>query len=107
MDKVHVDEKWYDITQRNAHIYLAFGEQPPQQSVKSKNNIDKLMIFSAVASPWYDHLTYSWFDSKIGTWVFAEEVPAQRNSCNCPAGKCSMSQKNMYCLFLIKIVVPP
>ena len=44
------------------------------------------MFLSTVARPRYDHLTRLWFDGKIGTWVFANEVAAKRNLCNCPVG---------------------
>ena len=44
------------------------------------------MFLTAMARPRVDQQTGVWWDGKIGTWCFAEQVPAQRNSINRPAG---------------------
>jgi hypothetical protein len=40
----------------------------------------------AQARPRYNNVTNSWWDGKLGIWPIGRVVPAQRNSCNRPAG---------------------
>ena len=48
---VHVDEKWFFITEAELHLYLASGELPPVRRVKHKSHIEKIMFLAAVARP--------------------------------------------------------
>jgi hypothetical protein len=44
------------------------------------------MCLTAVAHPCPNPVTGDWWDGKIGTWFFVEQVPAVRSSLNRPAG---------------------
>jgi len=85
-DEVHVDEKWFFITEKDLKMYLAEGEEPPHRTVQNKNSIIKVMSLCAVARPRFDDNGDCTFTGKIGMWPFVETVIAQRSSVNRPAG---------------------
>ena len=86
-DVVHVDEKWFYITEVNQRCLLMPDEEPPHRTTKSKKFIAKLMFLCAVARPRFHPETGECvFDGKIGIWPFIERVAARRNSANRPRG---------------------
>jgi hypothetical protein len=109
-DSVHVDEKWFFITEAQLRMYLVPGEAPPQRSVPHKSHIIKVMFLAAIARPRYDAAGECTFDGKIGMWPFVEYVPAQRNSVNRPAGtietKSITVTKRVYRQYMIEKVLP-
>ncbi|KAF0693721.1 Aste57867_15342 [Aphanomyces stellatus] len=82
LDVVHLDEKWFYITQQKRTFYLAPGEQKPQRKCKSKRYITKVMFLSAVALPRYLDDAGCWWDGKIGTCPFVKTEAAIRSSVN-------------------------
>ena len=82
-DVVHVDEKWFYITdlEENMTVYLAHDEPEPERHCKSKRYIGKIMFLCAVARP---RLLPdgTWWDGKIGIWPFTKQVAAKRSSVN-------------------------
>ena len=86
LDRVDIDEKWFYITRVKQRYFVAPGEKPPPRKCKHKKHLIKVMFLTAMARPRVDQQTGVWWDGKIGTWCFAEQVPAQRNSINRPAG---------------------
>jgi hypothetical protein len=108
-DEVHIDEKWFYITQINKRFYLAHDEPPPKRGCKHKSHITKVMFLCAVARPRFagDMCT---FDGKIGIWPFVTVVRAQNNSVNRPAGtletKTVTCDKATYAAMLIEEVLP-
>jgi hypothetical protein len=78
MDVVHVDEKWFNCTERIQRGYLVEGEEPPERVAGL--HIGKVMFLCAVARP------RPGFNGKIGMWPIGEWVAARRNSRNRPAG---------------------
>ena len=54
--------------------------------MKHKSHIIKVMCLTAMARPRRNPTTGEWWDGKIGTWFFTEQVAAKRTSKNCPAG---------------------
>lgn len=79
---VHVDEKWFNLTEVSGRYYIELDEPEPHRQVKSKRFITKVMFLAAVARPRFDHHHNQWFDGKIGIWPFIKNEPAKRNSKN-------------------------
>jgi hypothetical protein len=108
-DEVHVDEKWFYITQINKRYYLTADEPKPKRNCKHKSHITKVMFLCAVARPRFAGDTCT-FDGKIGIWPFIEVVYAQRGSANRPAGtletKSVSCDKAVYLEMLIDEVLP-
>jgi hypothetical protein len=85
-DKVHIDEKWFHLTQDGERYILVDGEEPPKRTVKHKSYILKVMFLCAQARPRWDHTTNQMWDGKLGIWPIGAYTLAQRNSINRPAG---------------------
>jgi hypothetical protein len=85
-DSVHIDEKWFFLTEVQLRMYLVPGEEPPTRSTRHKSHITKVMFLCAVARPRYNAAGVCTFDGKIGLWPFVETVIATRDSVHRPAG---------------------
>lgn len=83
---VHVDEKWFYLTEEQMRIYMAPGEVAPQRVCMNKNHIMKVMFLAAIACPRYNNEGICTFDGKIGMWPLIERTPALRASVNRPRG---------------------
>lgn len=83
---IHIDEKWFDITEKVSRYYVATGEVVPTRRVQNKGHIIKVMFLVAVTRPRYDDNNNIIFDGKIGCWPFTDQVAAVRRSHNRPAG---------------------
>ncbi len=109
-DMVHIDEKWFDLTNKVNNYYVAPGEEPPIRSVVNKARCPKLMFLTAVARPRYDLTQGRMFDGKIGCWAFVCYEPAKRNSKYRPAGTlCAKSisvTRDVSRTYLIEKVIP-
>ena len=108
-NSIHIDEKWFFLTEEQLHMYLVPGETPPSRRVGHKSHILKVMFLVAVARPRFvgDECT---FDGKIGAWPFVEQVVAQRTSVNRPAGTVETKPVSVtltkYREFLVEKVLP-
>ena len=106
---VHVDEKWFYMTELNMRIYLAEGEEEPHRQVKHKGHVEKVMVLTAVARPRELDNGTDW-DGKIGCFFFVEWRAAQRSSRNRPAGTMEMKAinctKETYVNMMIEQVLP-
>ncbi|RHY05968.1 hypothetical protein DYB25_011449 [Aphanomyces astaci] len=107
---VHLDEKWFNADKDRRKIYVTEGEELPPRSCKSKRSIPKVMLLAAVMRPQWDSSGNCIFDGKIGFWAFTEQVPAQTNSRNRPAGtlvtKCVNVTADVYHRFVMDKVIP-
>lgn len=90
---VHIDEKWFYMTQNDRTYYLAPGEDPPHRTSKSKRYTTKVMFMAAVARPRYDTTAKNWFNGLLGIWPYVYKEPAKKNSKNRVAG--TMVTKNI------------
>ena len=81
-DYVHIDEKWFYMTQTNRRYYVLPDEQVPHRTCKSKRFITKVMFLAAVARPRWDATRKQWFDGKLGIWPFVVKEAAKKNSKN-------------------------
>ena len=77
LDRVDIDEKWFYLSQKITTYILVPGEVPPLHLCKHKNHIEKAMCLTAMAHPRQDPVTGVWWNGKIGTWFFVEQVPAK------------------------------
>jgi hypothetical protein len=107
---VHVDEKWFFLTEAQLRLYLVPGESEPERSTRHKSHILKVMFLAAVARPRYTAEGECSFDGKIGIWPFVERVQAQRGSVNRPAGTWETKPVSVtaerYRTFMIEKVLP-
>ena len=82
LDCVDIDEKWFYLTQHMARYILVPGEAAPHRTCKHKSHVEKVMCLTAIARPRKNPDTGRWWDGKIGTWFYVEQVAAQRTSKN-------------------------
>ena len=111
MDVIHVDEKWFYITQNSRKYYLLKGEEEPHQTMKSKRFLTKVMFLAAVACPRWDAHQNQHFNGKLGIWPFITTEAAKRSGRNRPAGtlvmKAMTSVTNVeYRQFLLDKLLP-
>lgn len=85
-DTIHIDEKWFYLTQVNQTYYICLDEEPPHRTCKSKRFITKVMFLAAVARPRFDENNKCTFDGKLGIWPFTKQEAAKRGSKNRPKG---------------------
>ena len=79
-DQVHIDEKWFFVSEGKLKIYLAHGEEAPTtRQMKHKEHNENVMFLSAVTRPRFDDEKVCTFDGKIGIWPFVNQVAAQRS----------------------------
>jgi hypothetical protein len=86
MDRVHIDEKWFNMCQDGEGYILVDGEEPPKRHVKHKNFIGKVLFLCAQARPWWDPHTNTQWDGKICIWPIGTVKPAERSSVHRPRG---------------------
>jgi hypothetical protein len=108
-NEVHVDEKWFYITEREQHLYITNNEVAPHRTVVNKQHIIKIMFLCAVARPRFDEAGNCTFDGKIGMWPFVDRIPAARTSINRERGtletKCiNVTATTYYNYFTTKLV---
>ena len=109
-NQVHVDEKWFNLTQTSSKYYLSSIEEDPIRTTKSKRFITKVMFLAAVSQPCWDTSRNQWWNGKIGIFPFTYQEPAKRNSKNRVKGtmetKAMNVDKNAYRKMLIEKVIP-
>ena len=104
-DEIHVDEKWFYLTNDQENYILLDDEPDPLRTVKHKSHIDKVMFLAATAKPRWDPHKKCWFDGKLGIWPFAEKIAAKRSSVNRPAGTLEWKTYNVNRLEYLKMMV--
>ncbi|XP_057526564.1 uncharacterized protein LOC130805796 [Amaranthus tricolor] len=75
-DFIHIDEKWFYLTQKTQRVYLAHKEKIPYRAGKSSKFIPKAMFLGAVARPRWNQYGQSTFDGKIGIFPFPSDGPS-------------------------------
>ena len=89
-DEVHLDEKWFFLTQKDRTYYLTEDEEDVVCRTRHQSHIPKIMFLCAVARPRFNGDGVCTFDGKIGLWPFVENVQARRSSRNRVAGTWEM-----------------
>jgi hypothetical protein len=95
MDVIHVDEKWFYMTQNSRKCYILEGEKEPHRATKSKRFSTKVMFLAAVARPRWDAHRNQQFNGKLGIWPFITTEAAKRSSRNRSAGTLVRSNRNI------------
>jgi len=109
-DVVHLDEKWFFMTEQSLLTYLITGELPKKRTAKHKQHIVKVMFLAATARPRFDEEGNCTFDGKIGCWPFVKRVRARCASKNRPAStietKCINVDAKAYKKMIFEKVIP-
>jgi hypothetical protein len=109
-DSIHIDEKWFFISQKQLRCYTAPDEVPPEQNAQNRDHLIKVMFLCAIARPRYDAEGNCTFDGKIGMWPFVEHTVAQRRSDNRergdPVTNVISCNRETYRRFLIDKLLP-
>ena len=109
-DLIHIDEKWFYITEDGQRFIIAADEEEPYRHVQHKSFLTKIMFLCAVARPRYDTRKNAWFDGKIGIWPIGKWDPAKRKSKKrakgTPVWKNQCITRDVYREFLIKKLLP-
>jgi DNA-binding TFAR19-related protein (PDSD5 family) len=71
---IHLDEKWFNTTQKTMKFYKLPSEPEPNRTVQNKNSIGKIMFLVLLARPRYNAEGVCIFDGKIGIWPFIKKV---------------------------------
>ena len=110
MDRIHVDEKWFFLSQQKERYLLLPEEKNPKWCVKSKSHITKVMFLCAIAHPCFNPSVNSWWDGKLGIWPIGDWEPAKRASKKRPRGtlvwKNKLVTKEVYHELLISKLLP-
>ena len=85
-DHIHLDEKWFFLTQEKERYLLLLDEKNPKHCTKHKSHITKVMFLCAVARPHFNPFVNSWWDRKLGIWPIGVWEPAKQKSKNRPKG---------------------
>ncbi len=82
-NKVHLDEKWFSVSEKTLRVYCIPGEKVPERYAQNRDHlIKKVMFLCAIARPRYAAAGECIFDGKIGIWPFVETRIARRSSPN-------------------------
>jgi hypothetical protein len=82
IDHIDIDETWFNMTEIVSCYITTPNKVLPVRKCKHKSHIKKIMFLTAVVHPRKNPITGEWWDGKIGTWFFAEQVPAKLDSKN-------------------------
>lgn len=113
-DEIHVDEKWFFLSQDNFRYYVSKSEKSDgnirTSRTKHKSHIMKVMFLCAVGCPQYSKEGSCLFDGKIGMWPFVEWEQARRSSVNRPRGTWELKPvsitRDVYRKYMIEKVLP-
>ena len=81
-DHIHLDEKWFFLTQEKEWYLLLPDEKNPSGWIKHKSHITKVMFLCAVARLHFNPSSNSWWDRKLGIWLIGDWEPATWKSMN-------------------------
>eukprot|EP00977_Amphora_coffeiformis_P010639 scaffold2509_cov169-Amphora_coffeaeformis.AAC.7 len=107
-DEIHIDEKWFYITEQNMRVYMTPNEiekKSLQRETKHKSHLIKVMFIAAVARPRFDEEGNCMFDGKIGLWPVTEQYVAKVNSKHRPAGTIETKPKSVDKEFYKEVVI--
>ena len=109
-DHIHLDEKWFFLTQEKEQYLLLSDEKNPKCCIKHKSHITKVMFLCAVARLHFNPSVNSWWDGKLGIWPIGDWEPVKQKSKNRPKGtlvwKNKMVTNEVYRELLISKLIP-
>ena len=110
LDQIHLDKKWFSLTQKKERYLLLPEENNPKCCVKHKSHITKVMFLCAVACPRFNPSANSWWEGKLGIWPIGDWELAKLKSKNRPRGtpvwKNKAVTKEVYRDLLISKLLP-
>ena len=108
LDRIHLDEKWFFLTQEKEISLLLPEEKNPKCCVKHMSHITKVMFLCAIAQPRFNPSANSWWDGKLGIWPVGDWEPVKHKSKNRLRGtlvwKNKVVTKEVYRELLIQVV---
>ena len=109
-DLIHIDEKWFYLTEDGQRFIIAADKEEPYRHVQHKSFLTKIMFLCAVARRRYDTRKNTWFDGKIGIWPIGKWEPVKRSSKKCakgmPVWKNQCITREVYHEYLIQKFLP-
>ena len=110
MDRIHINEKWFFLSQQRERYLLLPEEKNLKQCIKSILHITKVMFLCAIMRPRFNPCVNSWWDGNLGIWPIGDWEPAKRASKNQPRGtlvwKSKLVTKEVYREQLISKLLP-
>ena len=82
LDQIHLDEKWFFLTQEKEIYLLLLEEKNPKCCMKHKSHMTKVMFLCAIACPRFNPSANCWWDSKLGIWPIGDWELAKCKSKN-------------------------
>lgn len=106
-DQVHIDRKWFFITEKKSRMYLLPGEDTPHCTVKSKRYIINVMFICAGLHPCWGPHKSQWLDRKLRIWPYTFVKPAKlsifnRHRHTFLTKRIVLISKTVRCKFIIK-----
>ena len=86
LDLIHLDEKWFFLSQKKERYLLLVEEKNPKHCIKHKSHITKVMVLCAAAHPRFNPSANSWWDRKLGIWPIGDWEPVKQKYKNRPRG---------------------
>ena len=109
-DRIHLDEKWFFLTQEKECYLLLSDEKNPKHFIKHKSHTTKVMFLCGVVRLHFNPSANSWWDGKLGIWPIGDSEPVKQGSKNRPKEmllwKNKMVTKDVYRELLINQLIP-
>ncbi|XP_021753832.1 uncharacterized protein LOC110719242 [Chenopodium quinoa] len=102
---VHIDEKWFYMSDETQRFYLFSWEDDPYRATQSKNFMEKVMVMVGIARPHICNDGEIFWDGEIGVFSFTEQVAAKKNSKNRVAGTVKTKALQSLTKFVIRSVL--
>ena len=75
-NSVHVDKKWFVLSEKELHLYIATDKTVPHQTCQNNDHIGKMMFLTAIARPQFNEDGICTFNGKIGMLPFVDFILA-------------------------------
>ena len=85
-DRIHLDEKWFFLTQEKEQYLLLLDKKDQKHCIKHKSHITKVMFLCTVVRLRFNPSVNSWWDRKLGIWPIGDWEPVKWKSKNRPKG---------------------
>ena len=86
-DHIHLDEKWFFLTQEKEQHLLLLDKKNPKHCIKHKSHITKVIFLCTVVRPCFNPSPNSWWDRKLEIWPIGDWEPVKWKSKNRPKGR--------------------
>ena len=73
-DHIHLDEKWFFLTRQKEWYLLLLDKKNSKHCIKHKSHTTMVMFLCAVVRPCFNPCVNSWWDGKLGIWLFSQRI---------------------------------